>query len=94
MSRNNHSVTGNLLDYFYHQNYYKIISIDLSTQKKTNIPQQINFIGKLEKENGATMFFFPEKQQKTIFNTDSLVVYNLEVLRHFYPLEYFGAWRY
>ena len=28
MSRNNDYRTGNLLDYLYHQNYYKLISID------------------------------------------------------------------
>ena len=30
MSRNNDYTTGNLLDYSYHQNYYKVIGIDLS----------------------------------------------------------------
>ena len=30
MSRNNDYTTGNLLDYLYHRNYYKLISIDLS----------------------------------------------------------------
>ena len=29
MSRNNDSTTGNLLDYLYHQNYYKLIGVDL-----------------------------------------------------------------
>ena len=58
--------TGNLLDYLYHQKYYKLIGIDLSRQRNTNISQQINFVGKLEKEDGATMFFVSEKQQKTI----------------------------
>ena len=29
-----------------------------------NIPQQINFTGKLEEDVGATMFFIPEKQQQ------------------------------
>ena len=41
-----------------------------------NIPQQINFTGKLEEGDGATKFFIAEKQQKkkTIlnFSTDSL----------------------
>ena len=39
-------MTGNLLDFSYHQNYYKFIGIDLSRQKNTSIPQQINFVGK------------------------------------------------
>ena len=51
----------------YHQNYYKTISIDLSRQTNTSIPQQINFTGKLE-AYGITMFFVSEKQQKTILN--------------------------
>ena len=29
-----------------------------------NIPQQINFTGKLEEDDGATMFFIAERQQK------------------------------
>ena len=45
MSRNDDYTTGNLLDYLYHQNYYKLIGIDLSRQKNTNIRQQINFTG-------------------------------------------------
>ena len=47
MSRNNNYTTGNSLDYLYHQNYYKLISIDLSRQTRTIISQQINFTGKL-----------------------------------------------
>ena len=72
MSRNDDYTTGNLLDYSYHQNYYKIISIDLSRQVNTSIPQQINFVWKF----GATMLFIAEKQQKTIlnFSLDSLNV--------------------
>ena len=32
MSRNDDCTTGNLLDYLYHQNYYKLTGIDLSRQ--------------------------------------------------------------
>ena len=46
MSKNNDYTTGNLLDYVYHQNYYKLIDIDLSRQTNKNIPQQINFTEK------------------------------------------------
>ena len=59
---------GNVLDYFYHQNYYKLIGIDLSRQMNTSIPQQINFTGNLEENDDASMFFIAEKQQKTILN--------------------------
>ena len=56
MSRNDDYTTGHLLDYLYHQKYYKRIGIDLSRQTNTNIPQQIDFTGKLEKNYCATIF--------------------------------------
>ena len=76
MSRNNDYTTGNLLEYLYHQKYYKLIDIDLSRQTNTSIPQQINFKGKLDEDDGVTMFFIAEKQQKTIlnFSLDSFIV--------------------
>ena len=76
MSRNDDYTTGNLLDYLYHQKYYKLIGIDLSRQTNMNIPQQINFTGKLEEGDGSTMFFIAEKQQKAIlhFSLNSLIV--------------------
>ena len=66
MPRNNSYKTGILLDFSYHKNYYKVIGIDLSIQTNTSIPQQINFIVKLEGEDGAAMFFIAEKQEKAI----------------------------
>ena len=36
--RNNDHTTGNLLDHLYHQNYYKLIGIDLSRQTNNSIP--------------------------------------------------------
>ena len=76
MSRNDNYTTGNLLDFSFHQNYYKLIGIDLSTQRNKNIPQQIDFTRKLEKDDGATLFFIAEKQQKEIlnFSLNSLIV--------------------
>ena len=64
MSRNDDYTTGILLDYLYYQKYCKPIRIDLSKQTNTSIPQQINFTGKLEEEDGATIFFVSVKQQK------------------------------
>ena len=63
------------IDYLYHQNHYKIIGVDLSRQTNISIPQKINFTGNLEEDDGATMFFIAEKQQKTIlnFSLDSLI---------------------
>ena len=61
MSRNDDYTTGNLLDYSYHQNFYKLTSIDLSRQVNTNIPQQLNFTGKLEEDDDTTLIFIAEK---------------------------------
>ena len=76
MSRNDNYTTGNLLDYLYHQKYYKLTGTVLSRQTNTSIPQQINFVEKLEEDDGATMIFIAEKQQKIIlnFSLDSLIV--------------------
>ena len=68
MSNNNDYTTGNLLDFGYFKENYKLIAIDLSKQTKLKDPQQINFIKKLDKDNGATMFFIIEKLEETTFN--------------------------
>ena len=68
MSNNSDYTTGNLLDYAYFKKHYKLIAIDLSKQTKLKDPQQINFIGKLLRNTGATMFFIIEKSQETTFN--------------------------
>ena len=76
MSRSDDYTTGNLLDYLYHQKYYKPIDIDLSRQTNISVPQQINFLRKLEENSGATMFFIAEKHHKAVlyFSLDSLIV--------------------
>ena len=68
MSNNNDYTTGNLLDFAYFKENYELIAIDLSKQTKLKDPQQINFIGKLDKANGATMFFIVQKSEETTFN--------------------------
>ena len=68
MSNNNDYTTGNLLDFVYFAKNYKLIAIDLSKQTKLKDPQQINFIGKLDKDNGATMFLIIGQQEETTFN--------------------------
>ena len=60
MSTNDDYTTGNLLDYLYHQNYYKLIGTDLSRQTNITIPQKVGFTGKLEESGGATMVFIAE----------------------------------
>ena len=76
ISKNNDYKKVNLLDFSYHQNYYKLIVIDLSRQTNMSIPQQINFTGKSGEVDGVTMFFIAEKQQKAIlnFSLDSLIL--------------------
>ena len=69
MRNNNDYTTGNLLDFGYFKENYRLIAIDLSKQIKLKDPQQINFVGKLESQNnGATMFFSIEKSEETTFN--------------------------
>ena len=69
---NDHSgyyTRGNLLDYEYFKEHYKLIAIDLSKQielENKDIKQQINFIGNLECDNRAVMFFIIEKNEETI----------------------------
>ena len=47
-----------LLNCLIHQKRYKLVGIDLSRQANISIPQQIKFIGKLENDDGAAMFFY------------------------------------
>ena len=68
MSNNNDYTTGNLLDFAYFKENYKLIAIDLSKQTKLKDPQQISFIGKLLATHGATMFFIIEKPEETTLN--------------------------
>ena len=76
MGRNNDYTTGNLLDYEYFSKHYKLIAlskqteIDLSKQTELENPdlkQQINFIERLMRNEGATMFFIIEKSEETTF---------------------------
>ena len=70
MGRNNDYTTGNLLDYEYFSKHYKLIAIDLSKQielENPDLKQQINFIGRLARMEGATMFFITEKSEKKTF---------------------------
>ena len=68
MSNNNDYTTGNLLDFAYFKNNYKLIAIDLSKQTKLKDLQQINFIAKLLRNTGATMFFIIENSEENTFN--------------------------
>ena len=70
MSENNNCTAGNLLDYEYFKDHYKLIIIDLSKEielENPDLKQQINFIGRL-KENNETIFFITEKKEETAFD--------------------------
>ena len=68
MSNNNNYMTGNLLDFAYYKENYKLIALDVSKRIKFKDLQQINFIGKIEgQDNGVTMFFITEKSEETTF---------------------------
>ena len=69
MGRNNNYKTGNLLDYEYFSNHYKLILIDLSKQIElgnSDLKQQTNFTGWLKRDKGTTMLFIIEKSEETI----------------------------
>ena len=69
MSNNNDYTTGNLLDFSYFKESYRLIATDSSKQTKLKDPQQINFIGKLEnQDHEVTMSFIIEKSEETTFN--------------------------
>ena len=68
MYNNNDYTTGNLLDFAYYKENYRLIAIDLSKQTKLKDPQQISFIGKIENENNeVTIFSIIEKSEETTF---------------------------
>ena len=64
MLRNDDYTTSNLSNYLHHQNYYVIITIDLSRYTYTTIHQQINFVETWEEDNDAALSFIVEKQQR------------------------------
>ena len=64
MSQNNDYTTGNLLDFSYHEKFYKLIGIDLSRQKNMSVPQQIDLTAKLEEDDGAITFFIGKNSKK------------------------------
>ena len=70
MGRNNDYTTGSLLDYEDFSKHYKIIAIDLSKKielKSPDLKHQLNSIGRLDENNGATMFFIIEKIRRNNF---------------------------
>ena len=70
IGRNNDYTASNLLYYEYFPKHYRLIATDLNKQIKLENPdlkQQINLIGRLEGNEGATMFFIIKKLEETTF---------------------------
>ena len=68
MCNNNDYATSNLLDFAYFKENQRLIATDLSKETKLKDPQQINFIGKTERQNnGIKMFFIIEKSEESTF---------------------------
>ena len=70
MGKSNEYTIGNLLNYDYFLNYYKLIAIDFSKKIELRNPdakQQINVIGRLDGDNEAAMFFIIKKLEGTTF---------------------------
>ena len=67
MGRNNDYKTSNFLDYEYFSKHNRLIAIDLSKQielENPDLKQQINFIVRLKRNGGVTMFFIIEKSEE------------------------------
>ena len=76
MGRNNDHTTGNLLDYEYFSKHYKLIAIDLSKQfelENSDLKQKINFVGSLDRNEGATLFLSLKSQKKQLLNFHKLL---------------------
>ena len=63
--------TGCLLNYPYFKDYYKMIAVDLSKQKKLDADsrkiQQVNFTANLDRAGNTTISFIIEQEKETIF---------------------------
>ena len=66
MTKNNNYTTGNLLDYEYFKDHYKLIAIDLSKQielENPDLKEQINFIERLEENNEQCSLLLRKKKK-------------------------------
>ena len=66
MSNNDDYTTGNLLDFAYYKENYRLVAIDLSKQTNIKDPQEISFIE--GQNNGVTMFSITERSEETTFD--------------------------
>ena len=68
MSKNNDYTSCNLLNYDYFLETNRKRFKQTTEVEEPDLKQQINFIGKLEDDNDATMFFIIEKSEKSTFS--------------------------
>ena len=76
MGRNNDYTTGSLLDFGYFWNHYTLIALDLRKQielENPDLKQQIKFIGRFERNEGATKISSSKKQKKQLSNFHKIV---------------------
>ena len=97
-NKNNSYTSGNLLNYEYFSKHYKLIAIYLSKKiesENPNLKQQINFIGKLEEDNGVTMSLIIEKSEETTFNflQNSVSIIQNGNTEDYKFLEWFQQWK-
>ena len=79
IGKDNDYTTGDLLDYKYFSKHDKLITIDLSKEIKLENPdfkQQVNFIGRLDRDNRATMFCIIENSEETAleFSQNAVII--------------------
>ena len=64
--------TGSLIDYFYFENYHKMIGIDLKKQQALDADpkaiRQINFTWNLDRAGNTTMLFIIEEAKENILD--------------------------
>ena len=75
---NDDYTVGNLMDFDYFKEHYKLIAIDLSKRKEleNDVMQQINFIGSLDQQ--ATLFVITEHREQTAidFSQNSATIFS------------------
>ena len=72
MGKNNDYTARNLLDYEYFSKHYSLITVNLSKQiqlENPDLKQQIKFIGRLKRNEGATIIFIIENYCCLILTT-------------------------
>ena len=66
MSNNNNYTTGNLFDFGYFKENYKLIAIDLSKKTKLKDPRQLILLEKLKKMMEQQCFSLSKNQKKLL----------------------------